>query len=473
MFLQITTTLQPATDLGYLLHKNPQRMHEQELAFGKARLFFPQASEAVCTAVLAMDIDPVALVRGKGTGDGLLDQYVNDRPYAASSFLSVAMGRLMREAIAGRSKERQALAETAIPLEAIVSPLPVGRRAAWLRDDGGGTDLVTRLFAPLGYAVAFEPIAMDPLRPDWGLSPYATLTLTATARLSDLLTHLYVLIPVLDAKKHYFIGDDEVEKLLARGEGWLQAHPERDLIVSRYLKGRRALVRDALARLTEDEDAEPEVAADTRPKDTAEEAIEKPLRLHDRRLDAVVATPKSLGAKRVLDLGCGEGKLIGRLLKDKQFEEIVGVEVSSVSLERAQGRLEKLSERARARVKLLHGALIYRDARLRGFDAAALVEVIEHVEPDRLMHLERAVFGDAAPRAVVVTTPNADYNVLFETLPAGQFRHADHRFEWSRAEFSGWAARVADAYGYAVRIEPLGDLDEAHGAPSQMAVFTK
>ncbi|MEQ1694699.1 MAG: 3' terminal RNA ribose 2'-O-methyltransferase Hen1 [Hyphomicrobiaceae bacterium] len=393
------------------------------------------------------------------------------RPNLAA--FSHGLGRLLREAISGRSKERQELADTAIPLEAVVSPLPVGRRAAWLRDDGGGTDLVTRLFAPLGYTVVFEPIAMDPLRPDWGLSPYATLTLTGTIRLSELLTHLYVLIPVLDAKKHYFIGDDEVEKLLARGEGWLQAHPERDLIVSRYLKGRRALVRDALARLTEDEDAEPEAAADTRPKDTAEEAIERPLRLHDRRLDTVVETLKALGAKRVLDLGCGEGKLIGRLLKDKQFEEIVGVEVSSVSLERAQGRLEKLSERARARVTMLHGALVYRDARLRGYDAAALVEVIEHVEPDRLVHLERAVFGDAAPQSIVVTTPNADYNVLFESLPAGQFRHADHRFEWSRAEFTGWAGRVADAFGYAVRLEPLGDVNEAHGAPSQMAVFTK
>jgi 3' terminal RNA ribose 2'-O-methyltransferase Hen1 len=472
VFLQITTTHSPATDLGYLLHKNPQRMHEQEVAFGKARLFFPQATEVSCTAVLAMDVDPVALVRGKGTGDGLLDQYVNDRPYAASSFLCVAMGRLMREAIAGRSKERQALADTAIPLEAVVSPLPVGRRAAWLRDDSG-TDLVTRLFAPLGYSVTFEPIAMDPMRPDWGLSPYATLTLTATIRLKELLTHLYVLIPVLDAKKHYFIGDDEVEKLLARGEGWLHAHPERDLIVSRYLKGRRALVRDALARLTEDEEAEPEAIVDNRPKDTAEEAIEKPLRLHDRRLDTVVETLKVLAAKRVLDLGCGEGKLIGRLIKDKQFEEIAGVEVSSISLERARARLEKLPERARARVKLFHGALIYRDTRLRGYDAAALVEVIEHVEPDRLMHLERAVFGDAAPRAVLVTTPNADYNVLFQSLPAGRFRHADHRFEWSRAEFAAWGTRVSEAYDYHVRFEPLGDVDEAHGAPSQMAVFTK
>jgi 3' terminal RNA ribose 2'-O-methyltransferase Hen1 len=287
------------------------------------------------------------------------------------------------------------------------------------------------------------------------------------------LSHLYVLIPVLDARKHYYIGDDELEKLLARGEGWLKTHPEREVIVTRYLRGRRSLVREAIERLTEEEEAEPEAALDTAAKDTAEEAIEKPLRLHDLRLDAVADTLKKLGAVRVLDLGCGNGKLIDRLIKDKQFAEIVGVEVSSVALARAVARLERLPERVRARVKLLQGALIYRDTRLRGYDAAALVEVIEHIEPERLRHMERAVFGDASPRAVVVTTPNADYNVLFETLTAGQFRHEDHRFEWSRAEFFDWCARVALAYGYQVEIEPLGDLDATHGAPSQMAVFRK
>ena len=463
MFLSISTTHRPATDLGFLLHKNPERVHDLELAFGRVRVFYPEASEARCTAALVLDVDPVALVRGKGGSDGLLSQYVNDRPYAASSFLSVAMGRALREAVSGRSRERQALADSAIPLEVTVSPVPAR----------GGPELVRKLFEPLGHHVTCAPIPMDQVRADWGASPYVTLTLSGITKLSDVLSHLYVLIPVLDAKKHYFIGDDEVEKLLARGEGWLQAHPERELIVTRYLKGRRSLVKDALSRLTDGEDAEPETALDAAPKDTAEQAIEKPLRLHDRRLDEVAETLKSLGAARVLDLGCGEGKLIGRLVRDKQFTEIVGVEVGSVSLARADQRREKLPEMARNRVKLLHGALLYRDARLKGFDAAALVEVIEHIEPDRLPHMERAVFGDAAPRAVVVTTPNADYNVLFPTLPAGQFRHSDHRFEWSRAEFAAWCERTAATYGYQVRIAPLGDEDLAHGAPSQMGVFTR
>lgn len=462
MFLQITTTHKPATDLGHLLRKNPARMHDIDLAFGKARLFYPEASEDKCSAVLMLDVDPVALVRGKGGGDGLLEQYVNDRPYGASSFLSVAMGRMMREAMSGRSRDRQSLAETKIPLEIVVSPLPAR----------GGPELVTKLFEPLGYTVSCDPIAIDPQRKDWGLSPYVTLTLTGKELLSNVLTHLYVLIPVLDARKHYFIGDDEVAKLLMRGEGWLQAHPERELIVTRYLKGRRTLVRDALARLTENE-GEEAVEIDTSRKDSVEENIEKSLRLHDLRLDTVAATMKELGAKRVLDLGCGEGKLIARLLKEKQFEKIVGVEVGNVSLQRAIERFEDLPERVRSRINLIHGALIYRDARLRGYDAAAMVEVIEHIEIDRLSHLENSVFGDAAPRAVVVTTPNADYNVLFPSLPAGEFRHADHRFEWSRTEFAAWCNHIVEIFDYNVRIGPLGDIDETHGPPSQMAVFTR
>jgi 3' terminal RNA ribose 2'-O-methyltransferase Hen1 len=462
MFLSISTTHRPATDLGFLLRKNPARLHETELSFGKAVTVYPEASDERCTAALIMEVDPVGLVRGKGDGGGLTDQYVNDRPYAASSFLSVAMGRAWREAMAGVSKDRQELADSAIPLEAHVTPLPAR----------GGETLIHELFEPLGYEMEITPIQLDPVRTDWGASPYVSLKLRASTRLSALLTHLYVLIPVLDDRKHYFVGDDELQKLLAKGEGWLATHPAKELIVTRYLKRRRSLARDALAQLSGDEGAHEDML-DTAPKDSAEQAIEKPLRLHDLRLDTVAATLKELGAKRVLDLGCGEGKLIWRLMKERQFEEITGVEVSSLSLARAAEKLEREPERQRDRVKLLQGALIYRDVRLRGYDAAALVEVIEHVELDRLHHLELAVFGDSQPAVVIVTTPNADYNALFPTLPAGQFRHADHRFEWSRAEFAAWCGKVGETYDYTWAVRPLGEEDATHGAPSQMAVFTR
>ena len=464
MFLSISTTHHPATDLGFLLHKNPARVHELELSFGRAVMFYPEATPGRCEFAITLDVDPVSLVRGRsGSGaEGMLDQYVNDRPYAASSFMSVALARGVREAMAGRSKERQALAETPIPLEATIAPLPVR----------GKTELVERLFRPLGYQVEIATYPLDPVRRDWGRAPYITLRLSETVRLSDLLTHLYVLMPVLDDRKHYFVGEDELEKLLSRGEGWLPRHPERDLIVSRYLKRRGYLTKSALARLSEDGE-EAETRLEPERQDAIEAGIEKPLRLHERRLDRVAQVIAESGAKRVLDLGCGDGKLITRLLTVKGLEEIVGVEVSSIELARADARFAELPDLMKRKLKLLQGSLIYRDTRLRGYDIAVVVEVIEHLELDRLPHLERALFGGARPASVIVTTPNRDYNVLFESLPAGQFRHPDHRFEWSRAEFSDWAERVAAEHGYSVRFEGLGDEHATLGAPGQMAVFTR
>lgn len=463
MFVSIATTHHPATDLGFLLHKNPARVHELELGFGRAIMFYPQAHADRCEFAMVLDVDPVALVRGKQAGGaGLFDQYVNDRPYAASSLLSVAMARGIREAMAGRSKERQLLADGVMPFHVVVAPLSVR----------GAPTLVQRLFEPLGYTVDVTRYPLDGERADWGEAPYVTLRLSGTARLGDLLTHLYVLMPVLDDRKHYFVGEDELDKLLARGEGWLSSHPERELIVSRYLKRRGYLIKAALAQLSEGE-AELEAQLDPATHNSTEETVERPLRLHERRLDRVGEIIAQSNAKRVLDLGCGDGKLIARLVRNPVLEEIVGVEVSSTELLRAERRFAELQGPARRKLKLLQGSLMYRDSRLRGFDAAALVEVIEHFEPDRLPHLERALFGDARPAMLVVTTPNRDYNVLFATLPAGQFRHPDHRFEWSREEFRDWSERVANEYGYAVRFEGVGDEDAVAGAPGQLAVFLR
>jgi 3' terminal RNA ribose 2'-O-methyltransferase Hen1 len=189
----------------------------------------------------------------------------------------------------------------------------------------------------------------------------------------------------------------------------------------------------------------------------------------------VFAVLKESGARRVLDLGCGEGRLLEMLLSDRQFSEIVGMDVSLASLDRARRRLrlERLPPLVAERLTLLHGSLLYRDRRLEGFDAAAVVEVIEHLDAPRLAAFERTLFGLARPGTVVVTTPNREYNALFPTLPEGRMRHRDHRFEWTRAEFGAWAERVASDNGYAVRVASLGPEDETHGAPSQMATFTR
>jgi 3' terminal RNA ribose 2'-O-methyltransferase Hen1 len=325
----------------------------------------------------------------------------------------------------------------------------------------------------LGYDLRAEAQPLDAKFPEWGVSRYFHVTLRATTRLHQLLGHLYVLVPVLDDEKHYWITEDEVEKLLRYGQGWLAAHPERELIAARYLKHQRGLVRDALARLVLEDEPDPDDAEDAR--EAEEAALEERLSLNEQRLGAVLGVLKGSGASRVLDLGCGEGKLVRLLFGERQFEEIVGVDVSWRALEIASERLklDRLAPAQRERIRLLHGSLVYRDARLAGYDAAAVVEVIEHLDPARLAAFERVVFEFARPGTVVITTPNAEYNVKWETLPAGRFRHRDHRFEWTRAQFQAWATNVAERFAYAVRFLPVGAADPAVGAPTQMGVFTR
>jgi 3' terminal RNA ribose 2'-O-methyltransferase Hen1 len=457
MILTITTDYQPATDLGYLLHKRPGQMQAFPLSCGTAHVFYPEASQERCTAALLVEVDPIGLVRNNHGGGGFaLEQYVNDRPYVASSFLSVAIAEVFRSALSGKSKERQTLADTPIPLRAEIDVLPCR----------GGEVVLRKLFEPLGYTLTVERYPLDAQFPEWGESRYFRVTFEAVCRLADLLSHLYVLVPVLDDEKHYWVGSDEVEKLLRHGEGWLATHPARELIAARYLKYQRGLIRQAMTQLTEDELDDNEVET----RDAEEASIERPISLNEQRIGTVLAVLKASGAQRVLDLGCGEGQLIRALLKDKSFSEIVGLDVASRVLERAA---ERLTPHQRERAKLLHGSLIYRDKRLEGYDAAAVVEVIEHLDPHRLAAFERVLFEFARPRCVIVTTPNVEYNIKFESLPAGTLRHRDHRLEWTRAEFRAWAERVAAQFGYTVRFLPIGNDDPVVGAPTQLGVFGK
>ena len=462
MLLTIATTHAPATDLGYLLGKNPARTQSFPLNFGQAHVYYPVATDEQCTAALLLDVDPVGLVRRPRGIEGLA-QYTNDRPYVASSFLGVAIGKVYRGALSGRCKERPALAEQALPLEATLSVVPTR----------GGDRFVRALFEPLGYEVTVQRHALDADYTDWGDSVYATLTLRGTVRLQALLRHLTVLIPVLDDAKHYWVGQDEIEKLLTRGEGWLATHPERDAIAERYLKHRRSLTRAALERLADE--YEPDADATEASNEREEETLERPLSLNDRRIEAVVTALRRNGVRRVVDVGCGEGKLLRALLRDSTFERIVGMDVSMTALERAKARLhfDNLGDRQKARLDLFQGSLTYRDERLSHFDGACAVEVIEHIEEPRLTAFEHTLFHAARPGCVVVTTPNVEYNAKFESLPAGAMRHRDHRFEWTRAQFERWAQGVAERNGYTVSFEPIGDEAPQLGAPTQMGVFTR
>lgn len=476
MFLTISTTgtpERPATDLGFLLHKHPEKAQAFSTSYGKAHVLYPEADAERCTAALLLEVDAVALVRrgkGKGRGgapDAALAQYVNDRPYAASSLLAVALSGVFSSAMRGVCNARPERAAQPLPLRIEVPALPAR----------GGPDLVRRLFEPLGWTVTAEPVALDSEFPEWGDSRYVRLVLESEAlTLAEALRHLYVLLPVLDDAKHYWVAPDEVDKLLRAGEGWLPDHPEQHLITNRYLSRRWSLTREArerleLVRLAEADDSEVEEIDNAVEAET--EAEEKPTPLAVRRRDAIIAALQESGAARVLDLGCGQGQLVQALLKDPRFTEIVGVDVSMRALTIASRRLklDRMGERQASRVKLFQSSLAYTDSRLKGYDAAVLSEVIEHLDLPRLPALEYAVFGAARPRTVLVTTPNVEYNVRWESLPAGHVRHGDHRFEWTREEFRGWAGAVAERHGYDVEFVPVGPDDPEVGPPTQMAVF--
>lgn len=461
MLLTITTTHSPATDLGYLLHKHPGRTQTFPLGFGNAHVFYTEASEARCTAALMLDVDPVALSRRQSDDSSApLQPYVNDRPYVASSLLSVALAQVFGSALSGHCRDRAGLAAAPIPLEASIPAVPCR----------GGEEVLRRLFLPLGYDLSIERITLDPVHPEWDPGSLFSLRLQCRRPLKELLAHLYVLIPVLDDEKHYWVGKDEVDKLLRHGAGWLHTHPARELISRRYLKHQRSLVRQALARLVEEEAP---VADDDTP--AQQEPGEERLTLNEQRIGAVISALEEREARTVLDLGCGEGRLLRAMMARRSFTRLVGMDVSHRALEIAAERLnlERLPPKKRARIDLLHGSLSYRDKRLSGFDAAVVVEVIEHLEPERLPAFCRVVFEHAKPGTIVVTTPNAEYNARFANLPAGKPRHSDHRFEWTRMQFRSWAGDVAAAHGYEVSFLPVGPEDPELGPPTQMAVFAR
>ena len=491
MLVTVTVTGPEAPVLGFLLHKHPDRVQTFDLAVGTATVFYPVSEAERVTAALLVEVDPVGMVkRGLKSREGLsLAEYVTDRPYAASSMLSVAIGRVFKTALNGRCDARPEAAASPLPIEIRVPAVP----ASSGQGDRGAT--VRRLFGPLGWDVVASETGYGP-EGSWGPAPYVDLTLTGVVRLADALSHLYVLLPVLDDAKHYWVSSDEVDKLVRRGEGWLATHPDRDWIVRRYLAARRSYVEDATARLQALDDSLPDGAPDDDADDPASEGTEAhpggvpdergldaseqaavtpearptPLKVH--RLDAVLAALREVGARRVVDMGCGEGVYLRKLVADPRIDEVVGIDVSARELERAERRLglDRLPDRQRDKLILRQSSVTYRDDQIAGFDAILLVEVVEHLDPDRIAALESTVFGAARPSHVIATTPNREYNRRYG-LTDDQRRHPDHRFEWTRAAFDSWATRVADEHGYGVEFRPVGVADPDVGPPTQLALF--
>ena len=497
MLLTLSTDQDADDVMGFLLHKHPDRFQSFDLSFGKAHVFYPRRDEDRTTACLMLDVDPIGMMR-KSLGSRA-EGYVNDRPYVASSFMSTAIAKVFGSAMAGRCKDRPDAVQRPMRWEVRIEALPVR----------GGEPLLRRIFEPLGYRVEADAHPLDPTFDDWGDSPYLSVRLVTVQTLQAVLQHLYVLIPVFDNQKHYFVGSEEIDKLLAKGRSWLADHPQREAITRRYLRNQSSMVRQAIDRLSPTPPNEATIARDdaTHQADRAELAVEAsvviaqercptqkrdgtaeqgnfeseasvpPSRtpLNQLRYQAVIDVITQVEATSVVDLGCGEGKLMRQLIKQRSLRRIVGMDVSAHALQIAADRLriDTLPPPQAERIELIQGSLMYRDSRLAGFDVAMLVEVIEHLDPPRLDAMRQVVFDHARPQTVIVTTPNVEYNAVWESLPAGKLRHTDHRFEWSRQEFARWTQTITERFGYSCRHAGIGAEIDGVGTPTQMAIFQR
>lgn len=474
MFLSIAVSGEHAPDLGFVLYKHPGRFFEKSASKGRVTGGFTENREDFAEFTLAVEIDPVERVRGVNWDRGIAS-YVEPMPFLAASHMSQALSQALGSAMNGVLGSKDPVIDTRVKA-AGVKPWPLTIKVGAVRCS---PYMIESLFSELGWSVEIESHNLDvPGVSEDDDRPLHVFTLKGEATVSDALTQLYVLLPVLDPSRHYFYDESEARKLFEKGGDWLKGHSSRDLIISRYLsksKELRGYARQLFGNFQEKKDLD-ELIAETEelmrdwddPDDTSP---------HQQRHSQIIRDVVSWGARSVIDLGCGEGRLLERLVRIAPDMRVVGIEPSAREIERARKRLSNNpGKNLDPRVEFVHGSAMYGDERFKDFDAAILSEVIEHVDEDRLSLLARSVFGIMAPRRVVITTPNGDYNRVFGLRP-GEFRHADHRFEWTLAECQAWVVGVTAAYPYEAEITPVGgrnaDADEGHGEVSHYIVFTK
>ncbi len=471
MQLSITTTHKPATDLSYLLHKNPDKVQTFDITGGKAYVFYPETTDEKCTATMILNIDTLEMIKNqkKSMSDFALKGYVNDRPFVASSFLSSAISSIYSSALNGNSKEKSEVVNKKIPLEVFISVINVS----------GGENLIKRFFEPLGYEIKIEKYELNENFKSWGESNYFSLTLKNIITLKELLTHLYILIPVFDNEKHYWVSTKDVDILLKKGEGWLENHPEKEFITKRYFKNIKSLSNLYNKKSIDDiEESQKNVDSEENNENEFEEINqiikETKIKLDKQRLNYVYEKLIESGMKSIIDMGCGEGKLLKLLITNKQFEKIAGTDVSFNNLLKAKERLnfEEMSQKFKERIELFQSSLTYKDKRFSNYESCAIVEVIEHIDVERLESFEKSIFECSKFKYIILTTPNADYNINYKSLNKQNLRHSDHRFEWTKDEFKSWIDKICEKYKYNAKISGVGEFDEQSGHPTQVVEFS-
>ncbi|MBW4084382.1 3' terminal RNA ribose 2'-O-methyltransferase Hen1 [Paenibacillus sp. S150] len=476
MHLIIRVTGAGAGMLSRLLAKNPDNLYDRMEKEARVRIAFTASSEQEAEAVIYVTPDPVELVKGASSAHNDITQYINDREFVVSSLFCTYIRSALGTALNGKTKEAYLpWVNRKLALELTFGPVASNLPDHALED----------LFIPLGYEVVLERGDAAYAFELKSRSSVRYIKLKGIQTLQTALRQLFVLIPALDDYKHYYISDDEVDKIRRYGDGWLENHPQRALILKRTLRFAGAIkhYEDQMAGDGQQAEngasgeapgiAEPFAAPAEASAGTG--AAEAPkARLNDLRYAAIADTVERLAARRsIVDFGSGGGKLSARLSSVPGVQEIKAVEPSAAAQLRAMDRFAKLEGRPGAIVpEPVTGSLFYYDEALRGKDVMILCEVIEHIDERRLNRVMETIFHEYAPGTLIITTPNKEYNALYQ-MEHEKLRHRDHRFEWDREAFGAWCSCWTSAYNYSVRLSGIGEFAQEYGYPTQMAIFTK
>ncbi|WP_075619063.1 3' terminal RNA ribose 2'-O-methyltransferase Hen1 [Paenisporosarcina indica] len=445
MQLTIKATGENVKAISYLLSKNPDNVYERNHKGHLVRLFYSKFTETELEVTIFVTPDPIELIKSSSNSYDIT-HYINDREFAVSSIFCSFIRSALGTALNGQPKEEYIdWVNHLFPFEFEFGPV-----VSTISDE-----VLNELFEPIGYQVTITRPEIDYSFQMKEKSSVSYISLKGTKTLQDGLRQLFILIPVIDNYKHYFIDEKEIEKLERYGEGWLEAHPMRDMIYRQALRFKEVYSQ----------------VENTNLEEKIEEPSEK-IRLNDLRYERIVETVSLMKPKSIVDFGSGEGKLSVRLGFVTGVKEILAVEPSESATLKALRRFEKVTNKEGFVVpETLWGSLFYYDERLKGKDVMILCEVIEHIDEYRLPKVLDTILHDYQPGALIITTPNREYNMVYDM--DDHFRHNDHRFEWTRAEFYQWCNERNLRESYDLHFDGIGEEHETQGFPTQMCVFKR
>lgn len=445
MQLTIRATGDNVKAISYLVSKNPENLYERNQKGHLVRMFYSKFADKELEMTVFVTPDPLELMQNKSNSFDIT-HYINDREFAVSSIFCSFIRSALGTALNGQPKEEYAQwVGHEFPFVLELGPVASTLSDQQLKD----------LFEPMGYQVDIERPEIHYSFQLKESSTVRTLTLTGYQTLQNSLRHLFVLIPVIDNYKHYFIDEKEIEKLERYGDGWLEEHPMREMIY------RQALRFKEIYSLVESPNTE----------EKPEEPVRK-VRLNEMRYEKIVETAKLLKPNSIVDFGSGEGKLAVQLGFINGVQEVLAVEPSQAATLKAVKRFEKVKDRSSfIEPTTLWGSLFYYDERLKGKDLIILCEVIEHIDAQRLPKAFDTILNLYAPESLIITTPNQEYNEIYDM--EDHFRHDDHRFEWTRQEFQEWCKARNHLDLYELEFSGIGEENLNQGFPTQMCVFKR